>query len=378
MKKSTKHEKFNRAFKDIDYARLISDLKRTEMFTDTDVAQALKVQKKGITVNVNYVFYSNVVQPLVEKLGDLMSVKKIGGTRFYTIQDCQKAAEVFKKPAKKAEAPLPMFLPKPVTPDSIPGPTSEELKASELEKQESSLTKEKLDRAFRLSPKNMYGFKKRFLGMIVVYGCMYRNNEPKTLSSIPKNVLMKYYSATSYRLDELVAEFNTAVRTLDYPYITKNSGVKRAHKYSVDVSPRKILKLLREIGGIYFNGDKEVEMFLDWGLNKIQDLGVKQKEEKPAPKVEKVKKEKPLKPESLPRNYFKEEGTKEVGGETVAWIITKMDFQEFEFRYKVKTPKTMMEDNAGSYLFEVSIPDSETLKRIQSELRKGEFCRVLQ
>jgi hypothetical protein len=297
--------------------------------------------------------------------------------------DRNRAIEVFKKSEKKAETPLPMVLPKPAIPDPIPVATSVE-KTSEPEpekKNESEaegLTIEKIDRAFRLNPKNKYGFKKRFLGMIAVYGCMYRNNEPKTLSSIPKNVLMKYYSATSYRLDELVAEFNTAVRTLDYPYITKNSGVKRAHKYSVDVSPRKILKLLREIGSIYFNGDKEVEMFLDWGLNKIQDLGVKQKEEKPAPKVEKVKKEKSLKPESLSRNYFKEEGTKEVGGETVAWIITKMDFQEFEFRYKVKTPKTMMEDNAGSYLFEVSIPDSETLKRIQSELRKGEFCRVLQ
>jgi hypothetical protein len=383
MKKSTKIEKFNRAFKDIDYAQLISDLKKTELFTESDVAQALKMQKKGISVNVNYVFYSKVVQPLMEKLGDLVEIKKIGGTRFYTIMDRNRAIEVFKKSEKKAETPLPMVLPKPAIPDPIPVATSVE-KTSEPEpekKNESEaegLTIEKIDRAFRLNPKNKYGFKKRFLGMIAVYGCMYRNNEPKTLSSIPKNVLMKYYSATSYRLDELVAEFNTAVRTLDYPYITKNSGVKRAHKYSVDVSPRKILKLLREIGSIYFNGDKEVEMFLDWGLNKIQDLGVKQKEEKPAPKVEKVKKEKSLKPESLSRNYFKEEGTKEVGGETVAWIITKMDFQEFEFRYKVKTPKTMMEDNAGSYLFEVSIPDSETLKRIQSELRKGEFCRVLQ
>jgi hypothetical protein len=94
--------------------------------------------------------------------------------------------------------------------------------------------------------------------------------------------------------------------------------------------------------------------------------------------VVKAKKEKPLKPESLPGTYFKEEGTKEVSEEKVAWIITKMDFREFEARYKVKTPKTMMEDNTGSYLFEVSIPNLETLERIQSELRKGEFCKVLQ
>jgi hypothetical protein len=382
MKKNEKYEKFNRAFKDIDYVRLINDLKRTEMFTDTDVAQALKSQKKGITINVNYVFYSNVVQPLMEKLGDLMSVKKIGGTRFYTI-DRKKALEVFEKPAeKKAEAPL-VVLPKPVAVDPIPKTAAEEPKAltSEPKKQESSsLTKEKLDRAFRLSPRNMYGFKKRLLGMIVVYGCMYRNNEPRTLSSIPRNILKGYYSASSYDLDKLVAEFNTAVRTLDYPYITKNSGIKRAHKYSVDVSPRKILKLLKEISTTYFEGDKEVETFLDWGLNKIQDLGVKQKEEKPAaPKVVKAEKEKPLEPESLPRTYFKEEETKEASEKkVVAWIITKMDFREFEARYKVKTPKTMMEDNTGSYLFEVSIPNLETLERIQSELRKGEFCKVLQ
>jgi hypothetical protein len=277
MKKSKK-EKFNRAFEKIDYEKLISDLKRIEMFTDTDVAQSLKVQKKGVTINVNYVFYSYVVLPMVEKLGDLISVKKIGGTRFYTILDRQKALEVFKKPEKKAEAPLPM--PKPVAVDPIPEAATEGSKAltSELKKQEeSSLTKEKLDRAFRLSPKNRYGFKKRLLGMIVVYGCMYRDKEQKTLSSIPKNVLKNYYSAASYDLDKLVAEFNTAVRTLDYPYVTKNSGIKRAHKYSVDVSPRKILKLLREIGGTYFEGDKEVEMFLDWGLNKIQDLGVNRK-----------------------------------------------------------------------------------------------------
>lgn len=386
MKKSTKNEKFNRAFKDIDYERLISDLKRTEMFTDTDVAQALKVQKKGITVNVNYVFYSNVVQPLMEKLGELMSVKKIGGTRFYTIQNCRKAAEVFKKPAKKAEALLPMVLPKPAIPDPIPVATSVELTKTpepEQEKKNESetegLTIEKIERAFGLNPKNKYGFKKRFLSMMVVFGCMYRNNEPKTLSSIPKNVLMKYYSSTSYRLDELVAEFNTAMRTLDFPYITKNSGVKKSHRFFVDVSPRKILKLLKEIGSLYFKEDEEVKLFLNWSFKKVESLGIKQKEEKPAaPKVVKAEKEKPLEPESLPRIDYKEKWTKEAGEKKVAWIITKMDFREFEARYKVKTPKTLMEDNTGSYLFEVSIPNSETLERIQNELRKGEFCKVLQ
>ena len=143
---------------------------------------------------------------------------------------------------------------------------------------------------------------------------------------------------------------------------------------------RKILKLLREIGSTYFEGDKEVEMFLDWGLNKIQDLGVKQKEEKPAtPKVVKAEKEKPLEPESLPRIDYKEKWTKEAGEKKVAWIITKMDWQEFETRYRIKIKQPLMKDNTtGSYLFEVPIPNSETLERIQNELRKGEFCKVLQ
>ena len=226
-----------------------------------------------------------------------------------------------------------------------------------------------MDKAFILGPRNFYGFKKRLTGMISIFGCMYREKKQQIQSSSPKRVWSEYYSSSNgSAIEIIVAEFNTAVKALGLQFVIKKFGEKRTRRYQIDYSPRRVLKFLEKVGDIYFPGDKEVKLFLDWGRNKIEDLGVKQVEQpkeevEERPKVSSSRKARKIAP-------VVEETSQKNDNIFKVWVVSSMDLSEFMERYNLEATELMHSDSRN--LFEANISSLEVLDRIKNELRQGE------
>lgn len=380
MKKGKKEklEKVSKMFKNLDFSRLIQDLYTVDGFTEDVIVSAIKSQNKGASIHINGAFYREVIEPLTLKLKEagLLTVRKVGQTRFYTISDRQKAIELFKKPERKFSDNLQPLLPAPIPARlALPKPveTTEEVKKAEEELK--PMSKENLNIAFMLTPKNTYGFKTRLLGMIVIFGCMYREKTQRISSSEPKKTLMAYLNSSGQHFDKIVAEFNTAARKLEMPFIIKKYGNRRAQKFQIDVSPRRALKFLKEVGEIYFSEDDEINNFLSWSLGKTQDLGTKPKDTTEEPKPKKVKNKEDKTSSTLPEPAVVKEKKPEVkteDTESKLWVITKMSLSEFKERYSVEAVELMTKDDQT--LIEAEVKSQETIDIIKSELRRGEKC----
>lgn len=371
--KNSKLEKVNKMYDNIDFSQLIKDLYTIEGFTQQTIGQAVKCQHKDISIHYNSVFYRKVEEPLIKRLkeANLIEVKPIGGTKFYTILDRQKAIELFKAPEKKraTEITLPdrTFTPAPTV---VSKETEVKVKEPNSAEEDSlQFNKESLDKAFMLGPLRLYGFKKRLIGMISIFGCMYRTKQQQVKSSNPKQIWTKYYgSSKGSAIEGIIAEFNTAVRSLGLQFIIKKFGETKMRRYQIDFSPRKGLKFLEKVGDIYFPEDKEIKLFMDWGRNKIEDPGIRQVEQpkeeiEERPKVSSSKEARKITP-------VVKETSQEHDNIFKVWVVSSMDLSEFMERYNLEATELMHSDSRN--LFEAKISSLEVLNRIKNELRQGE------
>lgn len=360
MKKKEKLEKVVKLFREIDYSRLIQDLYTVDGFTEATIINAIKAQIKGASIHQNGAFYREVVEPFTSKLKEagLMTIKKIGPTRYYTISDRKRAIELFKE--KKSERTSLPVLP------AIPMPKQQEEQQLQQQEHEKKVEVEEVvaeSPTPSISEKIKLRGKNDLLGLIAIMGCMYREKTQKVSSSVPKKVLVGY-GINNPKLHRPIADFNTLVGKQELlPYIIKKYGERRALKYQIDVSPRKVLKFLRSIGDENFPEDEEIARFLDWGLGKIDDVGKKPAEIKVVAEEEEPTKVKVEVPEAKrPKTVDKDK----------LWVITKMSLSEFKERYNVEAVELMTTNNQT--LLEAEVEDKKTIDIIKSELRQGEKC----
>jgi len=362
MKKKEKLEKVVKLFREIDYSRLIQDLYTVDGFTEATIINAIKAQIKGASIHQNGAFYREVVEPFTSKLKEagLMTIRKVGPTRYYTISDRKRAIELFKE--KKSERTSLPVLP------AIPMPKQQEEQQPQQQEQEKKVEVEEVVAESQIETpsisdkRKLKGYKNDLLGLISIMGCMYREKTQRVPSSVPKKILTEY-GINNPKLHKPIANFNTLVGKQNPSFIIKKYGERRTLKYQIDVSPRKILKFLRSIGDENFPGDEEIARFLDWGLGKIDDVGKKPAEIKVVAEEEEPTKVKVEIPEA--------KELKTVDKDKL-WVITKMSLSEFKERYNVEAVELMTTNNQT--LLEAEVEDKKTIDIIKSELRQGEKC----
>ena len=386
MKKSVKHEKFDAAYKGIDFGKLIEDLHSVEGFTDQALAEALKKQKK-ISVHVNGAFYRNLLEPFIGALRNknLVDVKKIGGTRFYTIFDRQAAINAFSNSKKeKTKGQSPYEIPVPVLPQpkvvgridlekaekhgiigSFGGRKEKpEVKTSGLPSKSES---EKMVMVIKPTKKNKTCFKVWML----IFGLMSKLNKNRVASREVTKLIISFFGKR-VQLKEPRGIFNTISQKFGEEFRIQSSGKTVSNVLFLSGGDPEaafdfVSRLAEENN---FLKDNEFEKIVSWKKGKDVDqvheeIGETTPEQKEICETSTEKKE---------EVSLKEEQTTLTDKLSTFWVITKMDFREFSNRYGILSDEIMKSDD--KWLLEAIIdPDDsgkKVLDRIISELREGE------
>lgn len=358
MKKETKNEKFNEIFSNVDYAQLVKDLNTVEGFTEENLKMALKLQKKGISVHVNAAFYKNLVTPFTKKLQDrgLLTIRKVAGTRFYTITDRQKAIELFRKAEKKPGqkptdiivAPVAQTQPRPVSITPIGKVDLEAIGTKHHSPHIRTRSDEEIMKAInpsgRLSKKYM---QLEFENWLLIFGYLSRENKNEAYSKEIMKQSISYFGSR-VQLKQYRAYFNSFMDRLGEQFTIYSIGKTVNSKLGVKgIKPRYVLDFLVPFIKEHFTDDRIINL-ISWALGESNEL----------PKM--VKKEK------VKAVVIKKDDAPEL---KTMWIITKMDLSEFQERYHVES-SVELESEKGN-LIQFHTPE-ENIEKIRTELRKGE------
>lgn len=385
MKKSEKHLKFDAAYKGIDFGRLIEDLHSVEGFTDQALAEALKKQKK-ISVHVNGAFYRNLLEPFIGALRDksLIEIKKIGGTRFYTIFDRQAAINAFSKSKKEKtkgqslyEIPVPI-LPQPKVVGKIDleagkhGIGSFGGREEKPEVKTSGLPSKSESEKMVIKPTKK--MKTCFKVWMLIFGLMSKLNKNRVASREVTKLIISFFGKR-VQLKEPRGIFNTLSQKFGKEFRIQSSGKTVSNVLFLSGGdPEDAFGFVSRIAEENnFLKDNEFKKIVSWKEGKDVDQ-VHEEICETTPKQEEICETSTEKKEEVP---LKEEQTTLTNKLTTFWVITKMDLREFSNRYGLLADEIMKSDD--KWLLEAIIDpndsDKNVLERIISELREGE--RVL-
>lgn len=389
MKKSVKHEKFDAAYKGIDFGRLIEDLHSVEGFTDQALAEALKKQKK-ISVHVNGAFYRNLLEPFIGALRNknLVEVKKIGGTRFYTIFDRQAAINAFSKSKKeKTKGQSPYEIPVPILQQpKVVGKIDLERAekhgiGSFVEKPEvKTLGLPSKSKSEKMVIKPTKKNKTLIRVWMLIFGLMSKLNKNRVASREVTKLIISFFGKR-VQLKEPRGIFNTLSQKFGEEFRIQSSGKTVSNVLFLSGGDPEaafdfVSRLAEENN---FLKDNEFKKIVSWKEGKDVDQvheeiceTTPEREEicETTPEQEEIC-ETSTKKEEVP---LKEEQTTLTNKLSTFWVITKMDLREFSNRYGLLADEIMKSDD--KWLLEAIIDpndsDKNVLDRIISELREGE------